>query len=130
MQYQDYCIWVKFCECREEWHGLLPIFGPRSRPRNDVATGWAWRSCSSVRDKVLVCARHGPNSSVCRHTFWCRDLVWKIGVATHFLMLGHGLASLGSRPEIGVTTRPGQGRPFVCRDTALGVAIGQEGMRA
>ena len=42
-------------------------------------------------------------------------------------MSRHGLVSLGSRPEISVTTKPGQGRPFACHDTALGIATSQEG---
>ena len=85
MQYQDYCIGVKFCECGEEWHGLLPISGLGSR-------------------------QVGPGARDMGQAVRCRDLVWKIGVATHSLVSRHGWL-------------------FGCCDTALGVATDQEGMR-
>ena len=41
---------------------------------------------------------------VSRHSFCCRNTVWRIWCRDTILVLQHGLASLGSRPEIGVAT--------------------------
>ena len=74
-----------------KWDGLLPISGPGSRPRNGVATGWAWRACqgaqvrraakrarATLQLRAQQCVRQGPGV---RET-WAR----MFGVATRFLM--------------------------------------------
>ena len=42
-----------------------------------------------------------------------------IGVATHSLVSRHGLACLGSRPELGVASKPRHGEGSWCRDMGL-----------
>ena len=56
---------------------------------------------------------------------WCRYRLGPIGVATHFFVSRHGLACLGSRLDVGVTTKLGHGRGSWCHDMGLVSRQGQ-----
>ena len=109
-----------------KWDGLLPISDLGSRPRNCVATGWAWhadqvrsrasaRQNSCARDRILVRSDIGQafqsrdtifgvatwfRNLVSRHRFWCRDR-WELLVCRD------------------------RGELLQCRDMASGVATGK-----